>query len=373
MRYLLKVILLAAIPLLAGCEDVKTTSQDEPSSVRGLKTVLIEEQEKTSVRRYPSVLQPSETTTLSFEISGRMGENDLEVGQRVQAGEVLAELDRSSLDLAVGEAEAALQQAEATAANAVADLERQEQLWKREVTTRAKLDQARTAAQTSNAQVDQINKQLETAKENLSKVELKAPYDGIINSVSVDSFANVTAGEAVATLYNSTGFEVRFSVSYDVVNRLTVGKRVAVRLADNPAISLEAQVNELGSSADTVSSFPVVVRLSEVHPDLKAGMAIEAAIEFSVTEEEGFVLPLTALVIEGQVETATAPDAPIDAKVFLYDEATETVKQQTIKIVGIRENEIITSSGLKLGDRVASAGVAFLREGQKVKLLTESK
>ena len=373
MRSLLKLTLLPAALALGACREDQASSQPEPGPVRGLKTVLIEESDNSAIRRYPSVLQPSDTATLSFEISGRLGENSLDVGQRVRAGEVLVELDRSSLDLTVGEAEAALQQAQATAANAIADLRRKEQLWEKEVTTKANLDQARTAAQTSQAQVDQITKQLETAKENLSKAELKAPYDGIINSVSVNSFATVAAGTPVATLYNADSFEARFSVSYDIINRLAVGKSVTVRLADNPAISLDAQISELGSSADTVSSFPVIVRLNETHPDLKAGMAVEAAIEFSVTGDGGFVLPLTALIIEGQLDAVADPTAPMDARVFLYDAATQTVRQQAIKIIGIRENEIIATSGLKQGDRVASAGVPFLQEGQKVKLLATNK
>ena len=134
---------------------------------------------------------------------------------------------------------------------------------------------------------------------------------------------------------------------------------------------IDAQVRELGSSTDTVSSFPVIIQLNESHPELKAGMSVETSMEFDITEGDGFPIPLTALVNEGQIDVGDDPNAPLDALVYLYDAASQTVKRHTVKIGGIRENRVVVVDGLKLGDRVASAGVSFLRDGQKVKLLVD--
>lgn len=76
--------------------------------------------------------------------------------------------------------------------------------------------------------------------------------------------ATISPGEAIATLYNPNSFEARFTVSYDIVSRLTVGKPVVVRLADNRNVSLKGNISELASSTDTVSSYPVVVKLAEI-------------------------------------------------------------------------------------------------------------
>ena len=111
-KYLLPLIAL----ILVGCERPDTSDEVAVAPVRGLKTFLIEEQQKTSVRRYPSVLQPSEITPLSFEIAGKLGENKLQVGQRVEAGEILVALDRRSLELVVENAQAVVSQMKATTA-----------------------------------------------------------------------------------------------------------------------------------------------------------------------------------------------------------------------------------------------------------------
>ncbi len=170
-------------------------------------------------------------------------------------------------------------------------------------------------------------------------------------------------------MYSPQRFEVSFPVSYDISTRLAVGKKVTIRLADNPAISLQGVVSELGSRADTVSSFPVVVRLVGSHPEIKAGMAVEVSFALPITAGDGYLIPLSALIRDGQIENGSSSNPRTPANVYLFDEGSQTVKRHQVTIGGIRENEIIVVEGLKPGDRVASAGVSFLRDGQKVKLL----
>lgn len=365
------VLCLLFVVVLAGCSDTGQTPENTEPPVRGLKTVLVEESEETTVRRYPSILQPSEVTTLSFEVSGRLREVSLDVGQRVSEGDIIAELDTSSLKLQLESAQAGLQQAESNARNAREDFERKDELLKKGVTTKAAVDQARTAMETTAAQVAQAQKQVETAERNLGKAALTAPFSGIINTVQVESFANVAAGAPVITLYAADTFEAAFSVSFDVVNRLAVGKKAAVRLADSPEIVLPAHVSELGSRADTVSSFPVVVALEEVDPSMKAGMAVEISMEFAVPRGQGYSLPLSILPFEGQINAPRNQNEPGEVSIFVFDPPSSTVKRRLIKIGGVRENSLIAVDGLELGERVASAGVSFLRDGQKVRLLPD--
>jgi len=355
---------------LAGCGD-EAEQQNTEQPVRGLKTVLIKEVEQTVVRRYPSVLQPSSISTVSFEVAGRLQEVNLDVGQRIKQGDILAEIDTRSLELQVESAEAAVEEAQSLAKNAAEDAKRKADLFKKGVTTKAVADKSRTDAETSAARVIQAQRSLETAQENLTKAQLIAPFNGIINSVEVQSFTNITGGAAIATLYAAEAFETNFSVSFDIVNRLAVGKKVKVKLADNPDIILNGHVSELGARADTVSSFPVVVKLDDTEPSIKAGMAVEISMEFTVPSGQGFTLPLSVLPFDGELNPPENPNDPGTAQVFVYDPSTNTVNRRDVTVAGVRENAIIIVDGLALGERVASAGVSFLREGQKVKLLTD--
>ncbi|MEM0912387.1 MAG: efflux RND transporter periplasmic adaptor subunit [Pseudomonadota bacterium] len=358
---------------LVGCGQ--QDNAELPPAVRGLKTVLIEDQQNSSQRRYPSVLQPSESTELSFQVSGKLGENKLSVGQSVQAGEILLSLNKRDFALAVDTSRAALEEARASVASSQLDVERKRTLRAEGVISQIELDNAETAIVTAQAKLEGAESQLETAEEELAKADLLAPYNGVINSVSARSFNTINPGTTVATLYNPEGFEAQFSVSYEIASRLALGKPVSIRLADNPSIALSGSVTELANSTTQVSSYPVVVTLRETDPSLRVGMAVEVAMEIIVTEGEGYTLPMSAIVIEGTIELAENLD-PYDpqlAQIFVYDETTSTVQRRMVAIGGIRGNSVIIVDGLNNGDRVAVAGVSFLREGQEVKLLADNK
>jgi RND family efflux transporter MFP subunit len=363
----LTLILLLAV--LVGCSD--TPSADVKPQLRGLKTVVVADRQNQTSRQFPSVLQPSSSTVLSFETGGTLQVLTLAVGQSVEAGAILAELDTTLLELDVASAHETLEQARTAAANAEADFARKAPLAEEGFVSESELDASFSAAQSSRSQVTQAQKTLETAKQKVERATLIAPFDGVIGAVEVDSYATVAAGSPIASLYSDASFETAFSVNFDVVNRLIVGKEAIVTLADRPEIQLRAAVSELGSRADTISSFPVVITLTESHPMLKAGMAVAVGLEFAVSEGEGYALPLHVLALKNLPESGATPLSPPDATIFVFDKATSTVRAQVVKIGGISKNDVIVIGGIKPGDRVASAGVSFLRDGQQVKLIDD--
>ncbi len=379
MQKLLLMVLMALS--LGACKDDETDAADLGEPVRGLKTLLIENVERSTERRFPSVLQPASVSSLSFQVAGKLKEITLKVGQNVKKGDVIAELDPTTLELNVENARAALDLSVATAANAADELKRQEQLLAKGAVTKVTVDDARTEVLTTAATVTQSEKSLASAEKDLTKTVLRAPYDGIINTLEVDSFGTVSAATLIATIYSTDAFEVSFSVNFDVVNLLAVGKNAKVRLADNPSVVLDAVISELGSRADTVSSFPVVVTVTQDDATIKAGMAVEVSLEFAVEQGQGYTLPLSAAIKTGQLEHRDVDYKqddkykgrdPSPLKLYVYDPETSTVNARVVMINGISENSLLVVEGLDVGERVAIAGVSFLRDGQKVKLLSDS-
>lgn len=358
------ILLICAALLLAACREDETAQADAP--VRGLKTHLVSDTQDATVRRFPSVLEPTSLSVLSFDVAGKLEEVDLLVGQRVSEAQVLARLDPEALEIQIANAEAGVRSAQAAYDNATDTLARQETLFERGSVTKVAVDEARTEATTRKAQLEQAIASLETARENLSKSVLTAPFDAILNAVEVQSFQTVTAGTTIVSLYAPDQFEMSFSANFETSSQLVVGTPATIRLADRPDLALRGVVSELGSRADAVSSFPVVVTLEETDPILKAGMAVEVAIELPLPARQGFSIPLTAIIQEGDIADRGGPG---QAQVFVFDPETSTVLRRQIQIAGVRENALLVVDGLKVGDRVASAGVSFLQEGQEVKLL----
>jgi RND family efflux transporter MFP subunit len=279
-------------------------------------------------------------------------------------GDVLAEIDPRSLQSQVDQASAGVQQAEAQVENAEGDFQRKQELLKRGVTTQAAFDQSKANLTTAQAQLDQARRQLELANHNLDRSKLLAPFSGTIARVEVKSFAQVAAGQTIVTLYSDDRFETSFLVQAVTFQSLTIGQQVDITVADLPNLSLKGAINELGSKAEQVSAFPVVVRLENNAAGLNAGMSVEVAIEEPlIGGGNGFLLPLSVLLPEGgKVQQRVAT-------VFVYDNANSTVKKRDIMVGGIRGNDLVVTGGLEAGDLVASAGVSYLVDGQKVKLL----
>ena len=353
----------------AGCLQQEQVEEDSMPPVRGLVTAIVKSAEKTTLRKYPGVLEPGEITSLSFEVAGKLGKLDLTVGQRVSKGDLLAKLDSTQFEVQIENRKAAVEEAEARLAQDKDDLERREKLLKKGATTRLSVDEARTDFRTSRAQLVQAQKNLKSAREDLADTSLFAPFDGILNSVDADSFATVAVGTKITSLYDSSSYEVSFSVNFETVSKLVVGTPALIRLADNPDIVLKAVVSELGERADTVSSFPVVVSLKETNPLIKSGMAVEVSFEFKLPAEKGYLIPISAGITEGQIPEGAGPNKVSPLEVYVFDPESGTVKRRNVKIAGIRENRFLIIEGLKPGEHVAIAGVSFLREGMKVKLL----
>jgi RND family efflux transporter MFP subunit len=347
---------------LQGCSEKKQESSE--ALIRGLRAYKVSAKAESRIRRFPSVLQPADVSSLSFEIAGQLKAVTLTVGQKVQLGDVLAEIDPRSLQTQVEQASAGVQQAQAQLDNAEADFQRKDELLKKGVTTQATFDQSRATLLTSRAQLDQAKRQLDLANHNLDRSKLVAPFSGTVARVDVKSFAQVAAGQPILTLYSDDRFEMSFLVPAQTFQSLKVGQDVAVQVADLPDVALKGDVKELGSKAEQVSAFPVVIRLDNSMAGLNAGMSVEVAIEEPLSGgSSGFLVPLTVLAPGGGKEPQGA------ASIFLYDGASSTVKKHSVRIGGVRDNRLVVTDGLAAGDIVASAGVSYLVDGQKVKLL----
>ena len=365
--------LIPALFLLSACGDSQTETEDEV--IRGLKAYRITQTANTELRRYPSIVEPAKESKLSFEVAGQMLEIELEVGQKVIEGEVLAELNSTSLELQEQEARARLEEAQANVRNAQADYDRKSKLRNDGFVTQAEFDQSSSTLSGSKALVSQAQKQLDIATENLSKATLISPFDGVISSVDVESFAQVGAGQQIVGVYSEGVFEISFRVPSSIINIIEIGDVADIQIADLGNVAYKGRIKEIGSRAASVSAFPVVVTIDEKTEILRAGMAAEVTLSIDLGRDtEGYLVPLSAFLI-GSADVQETRALRIGsgnrnrANLFFYDNETSTVTAKEVDIAGIRENMAIVFEGVKEGDIIASAGVSYLKDGQKVRLL----
>lgn len=371
-----RIVALMALSLLtAACGETEKVEENPP--VRGLRVYEVSAQAQNMERRFPSLVQPADETPLSFEISGQLTDVKLEVGAHIAAGETLLTIDETTLRLEVQQARAALQQAEATLQNARTDFARKEELLKSGNVTKAAYDTSETNLKSAQSQVDQARQQYAIAEERLDKAVLKAPFDGVISKVDAKSFANVAAGQTALSLYSENAFEVEFTVPATIINELKLGDPARVEISDMPGRFIAGRIKEIGSRAAQVSAFPVVVALEEDLPGLKAGMSADVAVTVGLIEgDEGFLVPIHCFVLEDSErlqEGQAMRDGSGTAEVYVFDPASSTVSKREVLTAGVRENLIVVISGLESGELLASAGVSYLHDGQKVRRLPNAR
>lgn len=358
-----KRLALMFIPLLlVACDEAQEPEQSEV--IRAIKHYIVTEPAGGDQRTYSGTLAASDSSALSFAVSGTVSSVEVAIGDAVEGGQILATLDTEPFDLEVQAARADMESAQATYAEKEADVARQRQLFDKGWVARAALEQAVSAFDGAAAQLDFARARLAVAERNLKNTALTAPFSGKIASRDVEPFQEISAGNALFQINSNGALEIDIAVSDTVVNRLNAGASVEVDVATVAGCGCAARIIEIGTTSGTANTVTVTAALLDGPTDLLPGMSAQVAVSLGATVgDPGFLVPLTAI----------APgDEAARGYLFIYDQAAKAVRKAPIDGGnGISGNLVAVRGALKPGDIIAAAGVSFLRDGQRVKLLGE--
>ena len=347
---------------LAACGEEAVEAPADP--IRTIKWYEITEPAGGQQRAYSGTLKASDTSSLSFAVPGTVATVTANTGDTVTADQVLAALDTEPFRLRVSAAQADLDGAQSTYTEKQADVARQRELFQKGWVAQAALDQAVSAAEGSEAQLNLARSQLAIAERDLRNATLIAPFAGRIASRDVEPFQEVNAGQSLFLLNATGALEVDIAVPDTVVGRLNQGRTVTVDVSAAAGCGCTARITEIGSDLGVGNTVTVTAALLDGPSGLLPGMAAQVRVPLGTTADTpGFLVPLTAVA---------AGDEAARGYLFVFDRATGTVRRTPIDGgEGLRGNLVPVQGGLNAGDIVAAAGVSFLRDGQHVRLLGE--
>ena len=362
-------ILFLFVPLLMVNSCGKEEKPEE--IIRSIRWIKVAETSAKQVRMISGTTKPVDQTALSFAVGGTVEKVEVKLGDQIKKGQVLAELDQQPFVLAVRDAEAGLAKARANLVERRANYERYVALYESNNASKAELDEARASFDSAKSQVKAAQAQLGLARRDLRKTQIKAPFDGTISVKEIEPYMELSPGKAVFGLDGvESGFEVSAAVPDSLVIHLSSGDEAEVVFPTLNNRKVPGVITEIGSRSRTASTYPVTVQLKEQFDDFRSGMSVEVAFEFIPESETGEPLvtglaaPLSAFIV-GEEKTSF---------VFIYDKQSSTVKKTPVKTLALRENDVIVEPGaLKAGDIIATAGVQFLTDGQRVNLMKEEK
>ncbi|WP_425259745.1 efflux RND transporter periplasmic adaptor subunit [Rubrivivax sp. RP6-9] len=347
-------VVVALTAVLAGC----SRPAPAPEPVRAVRTLTISADSAGGSHDYAAEVRARTESRLAFRVGGKMVARPAEVGQRVRAGQVLAQLDPQDLRLAQTAAAAALQAAQVNMELAEADFQRYQGLRAQGFISAAELDRRASTLKAAKAQFAQAQAQAGVQGNQAAYSALTATVAGVVTAVEAEPGAVLAAGTPVVRLAHDGPRDVVFAVPEDVVARMRplLGQPGAlkVRLWGQQAM-LPATLREVAAAADPAT------RTFQVKADLggaEAQLGQTATVVIDLPRQEGVTrLPLTA-VMQQQGRTA----------VWRLDTASMTVQVQPVQVAGADGNTVIVTAGLQPGQVVVTAGVHVLTPGQKVKL-----
>lgn len=352
---------LAVVALALGaCEEEPPAVVEQ---IRAIKTITVSERSGGQVRRFPGLVEAVDTSAISFEVAGNTREVKVNVGDRVAGGQVLATLDETPFKLNVEAAEAELGKAKASLAEKQNEFDRQRTLYAKDWVSKAAFDQALAARDSRKNEVAFAVSKLNLARRDLEKTVLIAPFDGVVANKFVDPFQEVARGEKVFEVYAEGAMEVVISVPETAIGDIHLGLPADVGFPAEGVENLNGRISEIGTVATEANAFPIKVALIEPPAKVLPGMTAEVSLILgSQNDAAAYLVPLTAV----------APgEQPESGYVFVYDPETATVRKNLVRGRGVRDNRVVVTEGLEAGQIIAVAGVSFLRDGQKVKLMAQ--
>ncbi|XQW85600.1 efflux RND transporter periplasmic adaptor subunit [Thalassotalea piscium] len=347
--------------IIAGCNEQTVTAE---KAIRPIAWVQVSESNIKQLRTLSGIVAPVEATQLSFEVSGKIQSVEVRLGDTVKKGQVLSQLNHRNFDLSLQSAQAQLDNANSTMLEAKNTFDRYSQLVKKELISQSEFDNAKASFESSKSAVGVAQAQVDIAQKNLQDSTLLAPYNGIITKRLIEPSQQISASQPAFEIEGNHGLEVHVMVPETLIRELEKNTILPIRFPVLARLEVLGRITEVGTRAETANAFPVTVMLQESNKLLRAGMTAEVDFSFIGEGQTGYQgvtisVPFTALSAGVNQKTYT----------YVYDPKTQTVHKREVQTENVLNNNAFISSGLKAGEIIAIAGVAFLRDGQKVTLL----
>lgn len=347
MRYLLLVCLL----LLNACEPAPPTNYPP----RPALVMTVGEQTRAAQDVLIGEVRSRYETAQGFRVHGKIMERLVDVGAQVNQGQILVTLDPVDSRLAMQSAQADVATAEAEQHLAATELKRYQQLYERHFVSSQALETQQARTKAAQARVRQVKAQAALADNQSAYNALKADTAGVITEIRAEPGQVVSAGETIVRLAAPTHLEIAIAVPESRMDKVTLGLPVVIRFWAYPQKTYSGTVREIAPAADSVTrTFQIRVTLE--NPDHMVKLGMTAGVRLSSESERAWLLPLAAVTErDGQ------------RMVWVVDPDHQQVQARAVVTTAYREDGVLISEGLHMGEQVVVAGIQALTPGMVVR------
>lgn len=354
-----KVIVLAvalgSVFMLSGCNE-KPVEQAAPKRPVLIAAVHYTPEEPAS--SFVGTIRPRVETDMGFRVAGKVAKRLVEVGQTVELGQVLAELDEVDLKLQAEQAEAELRAANGVLGQAGAAEARTKELRGRGWSTEAQMDQSRAAADEARARVNRSERSVELTRNALSYARLLADSRGVVTASLIEPGQVVSAGQPAIRVARFGEKEAVVAIPETLVSRARSGQAM-VSLWSEPGKQYAASLRELAPAADSATrTYLAKFSLPGAGDQMQFGMTATLTLSGKNTERVAR-LPLSALFSQGD-----------SASVYVVDAKSGELALKPVNVKAYETRDVVITGGVEDGDKVVVLGVQKLDAAQKVRVVS---
>jgi RND family efflux transporter MFP subunit len=355
-------------------------SEPEALAVRTARVRSVSVDAGTTVLNASGYVTARRQATVSSKTAGQIIEIAIEEGMEVTAGQVLARLDASNLELSLGLAEAqtavarkAVLEAEAQLAEARLRQGRTRRLVEEQVAGQADLDQVNGEVATLEARIERqqedirvSERQADVIGQQIEDMVIRAPFDGVItakNAQPGEMMSPIAGGAGftrtgIGTIVDMTSLEIEVDVNEAYINRVSPGQPVDAVLDSYDDWTIPARVIAIIPTADRDrATVRVRIGFEELDPRILPDMGVK--VSFRSAEAEPEEAPEGLLVDAAAVFQDTGRD-------LVYLVRDGRVQRRAVRLGDQRGSEVFVLSGLVEGDRVVVEGPEGIEDGAEV-------
>lgn len=354
-RIIIKPFLIAAVVLImAGCKSQETSPGSAVQAVSVRTAEVVGGQTEGIPLRFSGIIRATQRATLTFQVSGTLRERDVELGQKVSEGDLLARVYNPALEPARDSARARLDELNTQYDQAKREWERSSRLHERGVVSEQTLEQLAARRDGLRASVATARASLAEASRLLEESVLKAPFNGRVEAVLVERDEFVAAGQPVIRLSSPKGREVEVRVPAYMLSHVSLGQLLPVwSVQDRNRAPETGSIVEIAQAGGMRGELhPVLVSLPA--DTLEPGEPVEVGI--TPTEVVATTVPLLSVM-----------KSPSGASVFrVADGIARRVPISVQRVIG--ERVVVDAEGLEPGDQVIYAGMTRITDGDAVEV-----
>jgi HlyD family secretion protein len=344
-RFIITLIILGLI-VAGGYQLIGYVSENADSKATGIRTDTAKLRNLESVVSATGEVLPLLNSIVKSEISGRITVIPVKEGDAVQKGDTLLQLDRTSLETGLREAERSLEAEQLRLDKAERNLERLKDLYAKKFVGEKEFLDAQTDYELAQLNLEISQARLDDAEEDLSKTTILAPHDGIVTRLDVvdgeviSGATSVSNGTNLITIAQLKELYMEANINEVDIERLSLGQQAELRFDAIPRFKLDGEIGVIALSArkdGNVRVFPIEVFFEALDTRVRPGISATVDIPIdSVTEAISVLLSAVFNATEGGS--------------YVFVQNGERWEQRTVEIGINNLQHIQIKSGLAVDD-----------------------